>query len=123
MNSTIKNIIILFLITFLLKSCIITNPKPDDCEVKSIQVSSIYEGGVKDIIFAEENGDFYYINRGLERGYSLKEMEQLVLNKTVTLHLPKLITGNSNHIAQLVIDDQVIYSEFTILPEKAILKE
>ena len=75
-------------------------------------VSSIYEGGVKDIVFANANGDFYYINRGLERGLTLAEMEQKVLNKKVTLHLANTLMGTSNHIAQLAVENDVIFTEF-----------
>ena len=58
------------------------------------------------------NADFYYINRGLEQGLNLDALNAKVLNKTVTLHLPKMIYGTSNHIAQLVLGEDIIYSEF-----------
>lgn len=103
----------MFAAFFLLKGCIIHNPNPEECVVKEITVLRIYEGGVKDIVFAEENGDFYYINRGLELGHTLEGMEQQVLNKKVTLHLAKTIAGTSNHIAQLALGNEVIYTEFT----------
>jgi hypothetical protein len=112
MNSTTKRIIFLLVLPLLLSSCLIQNPKPEDCEVKEITVVKIYEGGVKDIVFAEESGDFYYINRGLEQGFTLAGMEEQVLNKKVTLHLAKVITGTSNHIAQLAVEDDVIFTEF-----------
>jgi len=102
----------LLVISFLLKSCIIQNPQPEECEVKEIVVAKIYEGGVKDIVFALENGDFYYINRGLEQGLTLEDMRAEVLNKKVTLHLAKTWTGTTNHIAQLALGEQVIFTEF-----------
>jgi hypothetical protein len=112
MSYTIKKIVFLLALPLLFTSCLIQNPKPEECEVKEIVVASIYEGGVKDIVFAEDNGDFYYINRGLEQGFTLTEMEETVLNKKVTLHLAKVITGTSNHIAQLALEEDVIYTEF-----------
>lgn len=96
----------------MLNGCIIQNPKPEECDVKEIVVSKIYEGGVKDIVFAEANGEFYYINRGLEQGYTLEGMEQKVLNKKVTLHLANTLMGTSNHIAQLALEDEIVFSEF-----------
>ena len=102
----------LFFTLFVLQGCMISNPTPEDCDVKEIIVSKIYEGGVKDIVLAEENGDFYYINRGLEQGHTLAEMEEKVLNKKVTLHLARIITGTSNHIAQLALEDRIVYTEF-----------
>ncbi len=112
MNCTIKKITSLLVLPLLFSSCIIQYPKPEDCDVKEIVVTRIYEGGTLDIVFAEENGDFYYINRGLEQGYTLSELEETVLNKKVTLHLAKVITGTSNHIAQLAMDDEIIFTEF-----------
>lgn len=113
MNSTIKRIALGFFLILLFTSCIIQNPKPEDCEVKEVIIVNIYEGGVKDIVFAEENGDFYYINRGLEQGHTLDEMKEKVLNKKVTLHLAKVMTGRtSNHIAQLSVNGDVIFTEF-----------
>lgn len=105
-------ILAIVVVAFLLKGLIIQNPNPEDCQLKEMTVSKIYEGGVKDIVFANENGDFYYINRGLERGLTLAEMEEKVLNKKVTLHLANTIMGTSNHIAQLAIENDVIFTEF-----------
>lgn len=105
---------ILFLgIILTLQSCVINNPTEKTSVEKTIVVDSIYEGGVKDIVFAEENGDFYYINRGLEQGFTIEGLETQVLNKTVTLHLANTIWGNNTpHIAQLALNDSLIYSEF-----------
>ena len=109
-----KSILFLFvMISLLCQSCIINNPKPEDCEIKTITVDRIYEGGTYDIVFAEANGDFYYINRGLEQGLTLEDLSNKVLNKKVTLHLAKVMMGStSNHIAQLAVADEVIFSEF-----------
>lgn len=102
-----------FALFLLLNGCIIQNPKPGQCQVKVIVVHKIYEGGVMDIVFSEANGKFYYINRGLEQGYTLEGMEQKVLNKKVTLHLANTMMGTSNHIAQLALKDEVVFSEFS----------
>jgi hypothetical protein len=113
--SLISVIIISFLIAsfFLLKSCIIQNPKPEDCVVIDIKVTKIIEGGVKDIVFYDAGTDFYYINRGLEQGLNLDSLKTKVLNKTVTLHLAKILGGvTSEHISQLALDDEIIYTEF-----------
>ena len=58
--------------------------------------------------------DYFYINRGLERGLNLETLNAKVLNKTVTLHLPKLLGGavTSEHIAQLALEDEIIFTEF-----------
>ena len=106
-------IILSFLVSFLCVSCLIQNPKKEDCDVKQITVARVYEGGVKDIVFAEENGKFYYINRGLEQGYTIEGVRKKVLNKSVTLHLASTLVGSSsNHIAQLTVGDEVLFTEF-----------
>ncbi|WP_299272844.1 hypothetical protein [uncultured Psychroserpens sp.] len=104
------SLIIIILLSF--HSCIIENPKPEECDVEIEKIISIKEGTSFDIIFSDDHGDHYYINRGLERGLNLDSLNAKVLNKTVTLHLPKLFFGTSEHIAQLAIDDEIIFTEF-----------
>lgn len=104
-------ILILFVV-FFLKSCIIHNPKPEECEIVTTKIVEIREGSTYDIQFRGNKGDSYYINRGLEQGLNLDTLNALVLNKTVTLHLPKMIYGPSKHIAQLAIEDHIVFTEF-----------
>ena len=114
--SIIAGAITLLIITsfFLLKSCIIQNPKPEECVVIDIKVTKITEDGVKDIVFHDDGTDFYYINRGLEQGLNLDSLKIKVLNKTVTLHLAKVMGGiTSEHISQMTLDDEIIYTEFS----------
>lgn len=106
-------VIVSIIAVLLLQSCIINNPDPEDCVVREIKVVSVSEGGVNDVVFHEPNGDFYYINRGLENSLTLEGVENAVLNKTVTLHLYKFWFGvESEHISQLEVDGKVMYSEF-----------
>ncbi len=99
-------------VLFLFKSCIINNPKPEECTIVTAKITKITEGTSFDIVFHDNQGDFYYINRGLEQGLNLDSLNAKVLNKTVTLHLPKLALGTSEHIAQLAIGKEVIFTEF-----------
>ena len=95
-------------------SCIIQNPKPEECEIVTTTISKIVEGTSYDIVFVDKGGDRYYINRGLEQGLNLQDLNALVLNKTVTLHLAKVLGGmaTSEHIAQLAVGDNIIFTEF-----------
>jgi len=47
-------------------------------------------------------------------GLNLDSLNAIVLNKTVTLHLPKLLGGlvTSEHIAQLKVGEEIIFTEF-----------
>ncbi len=94
------------------KSCVINNPQPEDCEVVEVTIKKITEGSSYDIVFHDAGTDYYYINRGLEQGLNLETLNAKVLNKTVTLHLPKLLLGTSEHIAQMAIGDDIIFTEF-----------
>lgn len=90
----------------------VISPSIEDSSVEKIIVSRVYEAGVKDLVLAQDNGDFYYINRGLETGMTLHEMSVQVLDKEVTLHLASIMIGKSRHITQLEVDSEVIYTEF-----------
>ena len=93
-------------------SCIIQNPKPEECKVTTEKIINIYEGTSNDIVFDDSHGDHYYINRGIEEGLNLDSLNAKVLNKTVILHLPKFWIGNSEHIAQLQVGNDTIFTEF-----------
>ena len=98
---------------FLLQGCVIQHPEKADCISKEIKVTNVSEGGEKDLVLHEANGDFYYINRGLENGFTIEGAKAAILNKTVTLHLYKFWFGiESEHISQLEVDGTVLYSEF-----------
>lgn len=79
--------------------------------LKTITVDKIYEGGVKDIVFAQNDGEFYYINRGLEQGYTLEGLRERLLNKTVTLQVTNMLAGPSAHIKKLRLGDEIIFDE------------
>ncbi len=95
-------------------SCIIKDPKPEDCVIQTETIINIKEGTSFDIVFSDSHGDHYYINRGLERGLNLDSLNAKVLNKSVNLHLAKVLGGLviSEHITQLSVDDAIIFTEF-----------
>lgn len=94
-------------------SCIIDHPKPEDCVIETITITKITEGTSNDIVFHDNGTDFYYINRGLEQGLNLDSLNAKVLNKTVTLHLAKVLGGiTSEHISQMKLGDEIIFTEF-----------
>ena len=112
MNSIIKKIVYLFLVSSVCTSCIISNPKLEECEVKEIVVTKIYEGGIKDIVIDNDEGNLYYINRGLEQGLIIEDLQKHIINKKATLHLANSLVGTSRHIAQLKVGDSIFYTEF-----------
>ena len=69
-----------------------------------MKITKITEGPSYDIVFHDDGTDYFYINRGLEYGLNLDSLNAKVLNKTVTLHLAKIMGGiTSEHISQLVV--------------------
>ena len=108
-----KKIAALLFISFLLTSCIVQNPRPENCVVETVKIIKITEGPAFDIVFHDNGTDYFYINRGLQNGLNLDSLNVKVLNKTVTLHLAKIIGGiTSEHISQLAIGNEIIYTEF-----------
>ncbi len=103
---------IVLILILLPSSCIIKNPQPEECDIETKKIIKIEVSSSNDIVFSDNHGDYYYINKGIERGLILDSLNAKVLNKTVTLHLPKLWFGTSEHIAQLAIDDDIIFTEF-----------
>ncbi|MBP93977.1 hypothetical protein SAMN04487989_101339 [Bizionia echini] len=91
----------------------IKEPKLKDAAVKTVTITAINEGTTNDIVFTDSQGETYYINRGLEQNLILDSLNAKVLNKTVTLHLPKNWLGTSEHIAQLTVNDVIIFTEFS----------
>ncbi|MES2862688.1 MAG: hypothetical protein V4666_01080, partial [Bacteroidota bacterium] len=60
----------------------------------------------------------FYINRGFENGFKLKNARALLLGENVTLYYAKNWTPlapfgtTSKHITQLSLNNKILYSEF-----------
>ena len=78
-------------------------------------VSYIYEGGVKDVCFRlEGDQNVYYINRGLENGLHLQELQETLLGKEVTIKYPEhwlMEKAKTIHLSILRSDGETIYNE------------
>ena len=113
MISIIKKSSFIIICIFVLQNCIIQNSKPKNCKQIEITVEEIYERSIKKIVFSDPDRALFFVNKGLEQEITLQEMKNKVLNKKVTLHLAKIITGtSSNHMAQLSLGQEVTYTEF-----------
>lgn len=96
----------------LLNAAVIRQTAPSGCEKTVLKIAEITQGSSGDIVFSDSEKNSYYINRGLEKGLTVAELKEEVLNKKVTLHLARVIYGTTAHIAQLKAGDQIIYTEF-----------
>ena len=114
MKKLLVYISIIIFICITAVSCVSHKPEPEECHVQTETIINIKEGTSNDIVFSDSHGDHYYINRGLEMELNLDSLNAKVLNKTVTLHLPKLLGDlvTSEHIAQLKVGEEIIFTEF-----------
>ncbi|WP_298548568.1 hypothetical protein [uncultured Aquimarina sp.] len=95
----------------------IRNVQPDQVIEITGKVTKIEEGSGFDIAITLENDShYYYINRGLQYGLTLDELQKELLNKKVTLypiHRWTIFTRDKimGHISKLMIEDRVIFNE------------
>ncbi len=89
----------------------IDNPKPEECDIIEITITDVYQT-LNNIVFVDLNADSYYINRVSNKNLSSEYFRQNYLNKKATLHLLKYWIGTSEHISQLAINDEIIFTEF-----------
>lgn len=100
---------------------------PKDCLVAEGKVTRIFEGGVNDVAFRLE-GDktMYYINRGLEYGLVLEDLQKELIGNHVTIRYPKHWTpldpkNRVKHLCVIEYDGKEIFNEieyFKLLKEK-----
>ena len=88
-----------------------------DCLVIKGTVSEIYEGGVKDVFFKlHGQNQSFYINRGLQRGLSLRELQANLTGREIVLKYPDhwtLLNPNnlSVHISKIEHAGQTFFTE------------
>lgn len=88
-----------------------------DCVKISGVVESIREGGDKDIVFKiQDQKTQFYINRGLEQGFTIDELKDRLIGKNVTILYPEhwtMIDGFSTikHLSVLKHNGETIFSE------------
>lgn len=95
------------------KALLVKEPKLETSIIQIATITEISEGTSNDIVLTDSQGDTYYIKSGFDHGLNLDSLSAKVLNKTVTLHLPKLLFGTSEHIAQLAVNDVIIFTKFS----------
>jgi len=89
---------------------------PSECEIAQGKLIDIQEGVSYDVIFKIDGyNSKFYINRGLENGLSLADLEKLV-GQEITIKYPQYWTPldpskNSIHASQLEHGGEVLYTE------------
>jgi len=104
-------ILFVFYMIFIVKIGPVNTAKDKSIEVTGV-VDSLYEGGVKDLVFKLKNdSNIYYINRALENGFDLHEMNATLLGKEVIIWHAKSRRGGG-HMMQLKFQDSIYYTEW-----------
>ncbi len=116
----ILGVLVLVLFAIILRPVHI--PKnPEDCLVAKGKVIQIYEGGIKDVVFKLEGDNTrYYINRGLEQGLILEELQQKLIGNNVTILYPKhwsLLDPNNTtkHLSVLEYNGEELFNEIKLI--------
>ena len=96
----------------------VNSPTPENCEVIHGVAKAVEPGtGDGDFVVHLANDDArYYINRGIERGLELRDLQESLEGQEITLayvrHWSTLnLAGHNRHIARISVDGQEIYSE------------
>ncbi len=90
----------------------------EQCVTMTGFVTEISEGGASDAIFRiEGNQSLFYINRGLDKKFTLADLQKQVLGKKAKFyfsgHNPILMSDiPARHIRKMEVDDQLFYSEY-----------
>ncbi|MBW1295284.1 hypothetical protein [Aquimarina litoralis] len=95
----------------------IRNVQPDDVIEITGVVTKIEEKGGFDIAITLQNDHhYYYINRGLQQGLTIQQLQEELMGKKVTLysiHRWTIFTRDKimGHISKILVDDRVIFNE------------
>lgn len=115
--------IVLFLFTLAALTLRPVNiPKdPNECLVAQGKVVKVFEGGTNDVAFRLE-GDktVYYINRGLEYGLVLEELQKDLTGNNVTIRYPEhwtLLDPNNTikHLCILEFNGKELFNEIKMV--------
>lgn len=122
----LKKLFIGFGILFFLFAVLILRPVPIVSEDRAIMetgiVSDIFEGGENDVVFRLKNKKRrYYINRGLENGLDLTDLQKRLIGREITLKYPDYWTpldwnDEIKHLSKVEIQGEVIFNE--LKPER-----
>lgn len=92
-------------------------PAESECLVVNGTVVNIVESGSHDVVFRLKGRDeSFYVNRGLERGLSLKSLREALIAQEITIKYPDHWTpldpsGKIRHISKIEHNGAVVFSE------------
>ncbi len=110
---------LLLLVVFLILALRPIDTSKENSEIVIGTVTAVSEGGANDLVFELKNDNIsYYINRGLENGFTVAQAKKDFIGKKVVLNYAKNWTPlapfgtSSKHITYLTIDGKIKYTEW-----------
>ena len=127
--ATYLKYLLAFLFLGLLSLSLRPVPKPEKDNLKQAggTVEKIWESGTGDVsIKLAGTKKVFYINRGLERGLNLENLQRKLVGRKVALQYighwtPLAPFDDGRHIAKLFLPNEMIYDETTVIPRPASL--
>ena len=97
--------------------CIAFLQPVDTSQENCLQVTGIIEAVTEstsyDVTFKlKDDPTIYYVNRELERGLELKDLQQTLIGQNISLWYAQSWQSTSLHIAHIEVGEDVIYSEW-----------
>ncbi|WP_299383714.1 hypothetical protein [uncultured Lacinutrix sp.] len=95
---------VIFLIYQLFLSIKFDKTTSESRKFKAKEITKIAEGTALNSAYNVIHHEYYHIMHSHENGLNLDSLEVKVLNKTVTLHLPRILGSKitSEHITQII---------------------
>lgn len=112
-------LLLLLLVVVLILALRPIDTSKENSEIVIGTVTAVSEGGANDLVFELKNDNIsYYINRGLEKGFTLSRAKKEFIGKKVVLNYAKNWTPlapfgtSSKHITYLTIEGKIKYTEW-----------
>ena len=92
-------------------------PEEKDCLSVTGTVTEVSEGGVKDVVIRlSGRKEYYYVNRGLERGLNLKALKEQLTGQEIVMKYPDYWTPldpvrSSIHISKIEHRGRTLFTE------------
>jgi len=103
---------------FLVFGMPIMSPNESDCTIVRGEVTNLMgNDNTFDIsLFLENDDAYYYVNRGLENGLSINELEESLLHQFAEVHYVRHwsllnFKGKRRHIARIKVGNELLYDE------------
>lgn len=89
-----------------------------ECETVNGVLAAVSEGGTNDVCLRIESHPYkmFYINRGIESGLDIEELQNKLVGKNVTIAHPNYWTpfdpfSSTRHVSRLTTGDLVLFDE------------